>query len=416
MLEKYKLVKLDNINLQLTGNLEVNFEPFYQRERVGDRFFMQSFGSEDITGRFTAFVSGSDVKALESKLKEFKIHFLTLPDWQGLVAIKAWRISRDALETGFSVNGQLAFGNNYEIEFEKADTDNPFKSITTNLDIPQEKEDLEVLVGNAFTRDFETTTFNSNTFEKVVNGLNVINDVFSDLSRGVANTTATISKVNTFLNTTLFSVNNTIASLDRFNVAVGSFAQSVGQILTLPRNTFQNLKNVFDTFKSIFQDPKFGVANFLSISTLSLDSLKERSTLGSMAREANKRVQSIEDTVKILALLNIYELGEQVEFVFENEGRALLQEINKTLYSIEFNDATLRNLLINLHSSFINEVENKISTLPVLKMVNVQVKQTLFNVLYNYSGSLEFFDYVVNINRIRDINNIQGNVLVPISK
>jgi hypothetical protein len=224
MLEIYKIAKIDNLSLNLINNRELNYIPRYQRELMGsDTVFYQFFGSPDVSGKIEVFASGTQLKQLEVILNEQKNHFLVLPDWQGLVVIKSWSITKEASEVGFSSNNGLVFGSFYEIEFEKADTDNPFKTQTTDLDIAQEKAKIEVLTQAKFTRQFKNSFFNSSTFDKITGALHSVNSAFLNLSKGVNVATNSVRNVSNFLNTTLFNVDNSISSLDGFNVAVADF-------------------------------------------------------------------------------------------------------------------------------------------------------------------------------------------------
>lgn len=172
----------------------------------------------------------------------------------------------------------------------------------------------------------------------------------------------------------------------------------------------------FDTFKAIFEDPKFAIANFLSLASYSTAPLQSKNATGSIQKRSNEDLKVIENTVKILALANIYELGESVKFQIQDEGRALLNAVNDIFYSLDTDDIEIQNNLINLHSTFINEITNKTNTLPALQLKNIQVSDNIFNILYQYNESLDYLDYVILINRIKDINNIKGNILIPVKQ
>lgn len=191
-------------------------------------------------------------------------------------------------------------------------------------------------------------------------------------------------------------------------------------VLTKTSNAISQIDSLFDSFKEIKKEPENFYKLLLNIIDSSVDKANE-----------NK----IQEIYKIKEIENYNELGGIAKKKYETENKINIL-LNRTAVVMDINKLLLggfkkRSDLIKLSKDIINrydylgyqediafDYKNIIKkyylsiNLSNLEPIKIEIAQPLLRIVYDKYGNLDYYEDIININNIKDVENVEGDLLL----
>lgn len=404
-------IRLNGILVTLKDTLEITYKNNLQRSYVGSKYLTTYFGMPDVSISITIQVLNSEYQSFLNNVLNLQqnINF-ECEDYSGIVAIKEFKLIREH-------NVSNVKDINLTLESVDKLTSSP-KSIATTNNVTTEKNSLEKSLSGEFVKKFQNKVLPDPT--SVRKQLTNIADTFNKIVEGGSTITNFTNNLSTRIFTTTSIIQSGVDSARNIATAVTTLKQSINTLTSLPSNVFNSLLGSFKALVDSVSDNKFLLTNLINISELVVvanNQIKsiDRDTNSQFDAIQNDAINTINNTTATIALASAYIVMSESIFETNLELNQYLQVLESIYEKLNFDDITILNKLQNIKTITLAQTRENNATIPVVQEVTIDGVDNIFNILYQQNdNAFLYLDYVIKLNRLKDINNISGTILIPI--